>query len=148
MSVEAAGDERRFVDTNVFVYAYDQSAGRKHDIARDLIVELWGSRAGCLSVQVLQELFVALTREIPRPLSAREAGALIEDFTVWPLHAPTARDVFHAIHLHERTGTASWDAMILTSARSLGCRILYSEDLNAGQRYEGVLVVNPFAPSS
>ncbi len=70
MSVETAGDERRVVDTNVFVYAYDQSAGTKHDVARDLIVELWGSRAGCLSVQVLQELFVALTRKIPRPLSA------------------------------------------------------------------------------
>jgi predicted nucleic acid-binding protein len=48
------------------------------------------------------------------------------------------------VELHERVGVSFWDAMILTSARSLGCRILYSEDLNAGQSYDGVVAVNPF----
>jgi predicted nucleic acid-binding protein len=140
MSAEARGGERRFVDTNLFVYAYDESAGRKRVVARDLISGLWESRSGCASVQVLQELFVNLTHKVPKPLSAREAAALIEDLSAWTLHSPGVRDVLYAIELHERMDVSFWDAMILTSANSLGCRVLYSEDLSAGQRYDGVLV--------
>lgn len=143
MSAETGGRERRFVDSNLFVYAYDESAGPKREIARDLIAGLWESRSGCASVQVLQELFVNLTRKVPRPLSAREAASLVEDFSLWTVHSPGPRDVLSAIELHERAGVSFWDAMILTSARTLGCRILYSEDLNAGQSYDGVRVVNP-----
>lgn len=143
MSAEAAGQERRFVDSNLFVYAYDESAGPKREVARDLIAGLWESRSGCASVQVLQELFVNLTRKVPRPLSAREAASLVEDLSLWTVHSPGPRDVLSAIELHERVGVSFWDAMILTSARTLGCRVLYSEDLNAGQSYDGVRVVNP-----
>ena len=144
MSAEARGGEQRFVDSNLFVYAHDASAGRKREVARDLITGLWRSRSGCVSVQVLQELFVNLTRKIPRPLPARDAAALIEDLSAWRVHLPGLGDVLSAIEIHERTGVSFWDAMILTSARSLGCRVLYSEDLNAGQSYDGVAVVNPF----
>ena len=147
MSVEAGSGERCFVDTNLFVYAHDESAGRKRDVARDLISELWESRSGCASVQVMQELFVNLTRKVPKPLSAREAAALIEDLSAWTVHSPGVRDVLYAIELHERMDVSFWDAMILTSANSLGCRILYSEDLSAGQNHDGVLVVNPFDAS-
>jgi predicted nucleic acid-binding protein len=147
MSVEARGGERRFVDTNLFVYAHDESAGRKREIARDLITGLWESRSGCASVQVMQELFVNLTRKVPKPLCAREAAALIEDLSAWTVHSPGVRDVLYAIELHELMDVSFWDAMILTSANSLGCRVLYSEDLSAGQTYDGVLVVNPFDAS-
>jgi len=147
MSVEVRGGQRYFVDTNLFVYAHDESAGRKREIARDLISGLWESRSGCASVQVLQELFVNLTRKVPKPLCAREAAALIEDLSAWTVHSPGVRDVLYAIELHERTGVSFWDAMILTSARSLDCRVLYSEDLSAGQSYDDVLVVNPFDAS-
>jgi predicted nucleic acid-binding protein len=147
MSAERRSGERRFVDTNLFVYAHDESAGRKREIARNLISEVWESRSGCASVQVLQELFVNLTRKVPKPLCAREAAVLIEDLSAWTVHAPGVRDVLYAIELHERTGVSFWDAMILTSARSLDCHVLYSEDLSAGQTYDGVLVVNPFDAS-
>ena len=145
MSVEPGSRERRFVDTNLFVYAHDASAGPKREAARDLIAGLWGERSGCLSVQVLQELFVNLTRKVPKPLPARDVAALVEDLSAWTIHSPGPRDVLSAIELHERMSVSFWDAMILASARSLGCRILYSEDLGAGQSYDGVRVVNPFA---
>jgi predicted nucleic acid-binding protein len=54
--------------------------------------------------------------------------------------------VLAAIELHERLGISFWDAMILSRTRSLGCRVLFSEDLNADQSYDGVLVINPFEP--
>ena len=150
MSAEAVvGREgRRFVDTNLLVYAYDEKEGRKQAIAQDVIAGLWRSGAGCLSVQVLQELFVSLTRKVTPPLSIPTATTVIEDFSAWPVHAPGSRDVLSAIELHEREGISFWDAMIVTSARSLGCRVLHSEDLSAGRSYDGVLVVNPFAPDS
>jgi predicted nucleic acid-binding protein len=68
---------RRFVDTNILLYAHDDSAGTKRDQARALIEQLWESRDGCLSAQVLQEFFVNVTRKIAKPLSAETASAVI-----------------------------------------------------------------------
>ena len=143
MSAETGDGGRSFVDSNLFVYAYDESAGLKREVARDLIAELWESRLGCASVQVLQELFVNLTRKVPKPLPARGAASVVQDISAWTIHSPGPADVLSAIELHERAGVSFWDAMILTSARTLECRVLYSEDLNAGQSYDGVRVVNP-----
>jgi predicted nucleic acid-binding protein len=135
---------RKFVDTNVLVYAHDVTAGDKHDRARALLEELWDTREGCLSVQVLQEFFVTTTRKIPRPLEASAAGQIISDLALWHVHAPAARDVLAAIEIHQHTGASLRDAMILRSAQELSCQTLYSEDLNPGQAYAGVRVSNPF----
>jgi len=135
---------RKFVDTNVLVYAHDLTAGDKHDRARALLEELWDTREGCLSVQVLQEFFVTTTRKIPKPLEASTAGQIINDLALWHVHAPAARDVLAAIDIHQQAGASFWDAMIVRSAQELSCRTLYSEDLNPGQTYAGVQVSNPF----
>jgi predicted nucleic acid-binding protein len=135
---------RRFIDTNVLVYAHDVTAGDKHVRARVLLEELWDTRDGCLSVQVLQEFFVTTTHKIPKPLEAPTAAQIIADLARWHVHAPAARDVLAAVDIHQRTGASFWDAMILRSAQELGCRTLYSEDLNPGQTYAGVQVSNPF----
>ena len=142
MSVEAG---RSFVDTNVFVYAHDATAGPKLERARALVGDRWRSRDGCLSVQVLQELFVTLTRRIATPLDSPTAATVVGDYAKWTIHAPASADVLAAIELHQRSSISFWDAMIVQSAAALGCDILYSEDLNAGQRYGGVQVVDPFA---
>lgn len=138
-------DSRSFVDTNVLVYAYDGTSGAKRERARRLLVELWESGQGCVSVQVLQEFFVNVTRKVAKPLDAHAAAAIIADLSRWHVHSPTAQDVLAAIELHQRQMTSFWDSMILRSAASLGCRTLYSEDLNPGQDYGGVRVHNPFA---
>ena len=135
---------RQFVDTNVLVYAYDVTAGDKHSLARVLMEELWTAREGCLSVQVLQEFFVTMTRKIPKPLDAPAAARIVGDLAHWHVHAPAAGDVLAAIEIHQRTRASFWDAMILRSAKELGCQTLHSEDLNPGQQYENVLVRNPF----
>jgi predicted nucleic acid-binding protein len=135
---------RKFVDTNILVYAHDLTAGDKHSRARALLEELWDTRQGCLSVQVLQEFFVTTTRKIPKPLDPSAAAQIINDLARWHVHAPAAPDVLAAIDIQRRAGTSFWDAMILRSARELGCPVLYSEDLNAGQSYAGIRVSNPF----
>jgi predicted nucleic acid-binding protein len=135
---------RRFVDTNILIYAHDDSAGGKRDQARVLVEQLWESRDGCLSVQVLQEFFVNVTRKIAKPLDAETAKEIIADLSRWYLHVPAADDVLAAIGIHQHTGISLWDAMIVRSAAEIGCTVLYSEDLNAGQQYAGVRVENPF----
>jgi predicted nucleic acid-binding protein len=135
---------RAFVDTNVLVYAHDVTAGDKHGRARALLEELWDTRQGCLSVQVLQEFFVTVTRKVPKPLEALAVAQIIHDLALWHVHAPAAHDVLAAIDIHQQAGTSFWDAMILRSAQELGCQTLFSEDLNPGQTYAGVRVSNPF----
>lgn len=142
-NIEGTG-QRVFVDTNVLVYAYDVSAGEKHDRARELVEDLWRSRAGCISVQVLQEFFVNVTRKIPKTLPVVQAKEIVSDLGYWRSHSPSARDVVEAIELHERLSLSFWDAMIVRSALSSGCGVLYTEDLNAGQSYDGIRAENPF----
>jgi predicted nucleic acid-binding protein len=136
---------RQFVDTNILVYAHDLTAGDKHRQARALLEELWDSRDGCLSIQVLQEFFVTTTRKIPKPLKGSSAARIIADLARWHIHAPDARDVLAAIDIHQQTGASFWDAMILRSAKELGCQLLHSENLSADQVYAGVRVSNPFS---
>lgn len=141
MSAEAV---REFVDTNVLVYAFDRSSGEKGEKARALVRELWESGRGCLSLQVLQELYVTLTRKVAKPLASEAASRLVEDLSAWPCHEPSRTDLLDAIALAGRAKVSLWDALILQSARRSGCSILWSEDLNAGQKLAGVVVRNPF----
>jgi predicted nucleic acid-binding protein len=136
---------REFVDANVLVYAFDSSAGAKQEAAAELVARLWESGAGCLSVQVLQEFFVTVTRKVPRPLSVDGAADRIREFATWKVFAPTAADVLHAIVLHKQAKLSFWDAMVVQAAAQSGCDVLWTEDLSDGQLVRGVRVRNPFS---
>lgn len=134
-----------FVDTNVLVYAHDESAGAKRHIAVDLVVRLGRERAGLVSTQVLLELFATLTRKIRHPVPFETAAEIVADFASWRCHEPTVRDVLEASKLAARNQISIWDAMIVHAAAALGASVLWSEDLGDGQIYEGVPVRSPFA---
>jgi predicted nucleic acid-binding protein len=136
-----------FVDTNVLVYAHDKSAGRRHDVAKKLVRRLWESGRGGPSVQVLQEFYVTVTKKTRRPLDPEEARQVLHDLALWRTFTPEAADVLGAIDLARKHDVSFWDAMILRSAGQLGCDIVWSEDLNPEQTYDGVRVVKPFRPS-
>lgn len=140
----SALEPRQFVDTNVLIYAHDPSAGDKHLRASALIEELWAARTGCLSTQVLQEFYVNVTRKVARPLSPGVAAEIIAALGQWEVHRPNVEDVIEAISLQTRHKISFWDALVLTSAQRLECKTLWSEDLNPGQDYRGVVVQNPF----
>lgn len=143
MSVEAS-PAREFVDANVLVYAFDPSADAKHTAAQRLIEGLWEHQSGCLSVQILQEFFVTVTRKVPRPLSIDVAAERVRELTVWKVFAPTADDVLGAIALQKKAKLSFWDAMVVHAAAESGCDVLWTEDLNDGQRLRGVHIRNPF----
>lgn len=134
----------QFVDTNVLIYAHDRSAGLKHEQAKALLRDLWDSRRGCLSVQVLQEFYVNVTQKVTQPLTSEVASQIISELGVWRVHRPGVEDVLDAIRIQNRYQISFWDAMIVASALQLGCQIIWSEDLNPGQLYDQAVVTNPF----
>ena len=133
-----ADSQREFVDANILVYAFDSSAGRKQETAQALLERLWESNTGCVSIQVLQEFFVTVTRKVAKPL------ARIREFVTWRVFAPTADDVLAAIGIHRRARIGFWDAMIVLAAAESGCDVLWTEDLADGQTLRGVRIRNPF----
>ena len=142
MSAEAS---REFVDANVLVYAFDASARTKRAAAARLLERLWESGTGCLSVQVLQEFFVTVTRKVAQPLSLDEGADRVRELSAWKVFAPTADDVLGAIALQKEAGLSFWDAMIVQAASESGCDVLWTEDLHDGQVLRGVRIRNPFA---
>jgi predicted nucleic acid-binding protein len=135
--------DKRFVDTNILVYAHDRSKGAKHSRARALIEELWNSGLGVISTQVLQELCVNLRRKCDPPLSADETRSLIQDYSGWDVVVNTPESVLQALELESQHRISFWDALILQAAESAGAEILYSEDLSHRQRYGTIRVINP-----
>ena len=133
----------RFLDTNILIYAFDISTGQKHQKAKALYADLWAN-GGYVSMQVLQEFYVNITRKAPNVLDIEHATLILRDLAKWHVHVPNTNDIFAAIELQTRYQVSFWDAMILRSAQQSGCDVLLSEDLSDGQDYEGVKVVNPF----
>ena len=132
-----------FVDTNILVYAADESApiSRKTRIARELLLQ----RGLHLSVQVLNEFTVNARHSKKLNLSAKEEFDWIERWLLFPIQAMTAESFLDARLFHERYQVSHWDGLILAAAKEAHCEILYSEDLQHGQSYDGITVVNPFA---
>lgn len=132
-----------FIDTNVLVYAHDLDAGRKHQVARQLIETQWCKPVWpCISVQVLQELAVNLVR---KGVSLQETRETVRDYTAWRVAENTVPLLEAALDEMARWRLSFWDALILAAAREAGASIIYSEDLSAGQDDGGICVENPFA---
>src|SRR5689334_678955 len=134
-----------FVDTNVLVYAFDKSSSPKKDAAQRLIDELMEEDRLRVSTQVLQELFVTLTRKVKQPCTGEEALAVLEDLTAWPLMVVDYTAIRLAVGLADQAKLSFWDALVVISAARAGAAVLYTEDLNDGQEILGVRISNPFA---
>lgn len=137
-------ENRIFVDTNILVYAYDLSAGAKHDTAQYILSELWNSGRGLLSTQVLQEFFVAITGKVTKPLDWRKAANIVEDLLSWDLVVNDGASILQAAAIQARYRVSFWDALILHAALRGGAQILLSEDFSSGTFIEGLLIKNPF----
>lgn len=134
----------QFVDTNVLVYAYDSSDAQKQQQAKALLRRLWQEQSGCISIQVLQEFYVTTTQKLAHPLSAVEASQIISDLSLWRIHQPQVEDILSAVQIQQRHQFSFWDSMIVRSANQLGCKVIWTEDLNSGQLVEGCEIQTPF----
>jgi len=136
---------RTFVDTNVLIYAHDIHAGRKQEKAAQILGDLWETRNGVLSTQVLQEFYVNVTRKIPSPLKRSTARDIIRQYSVWSVIGPDADMIVRASELEEGHQLSFWDGMIVAAARQAGAARILTEDLNHGETIDGVTIENPFA---
>lgn len=136
--------DKTFVDTNVLIYAHDVDAKRKQEVAKSALHKLWSDRTGVLSVQVLQEFYVNVTRKIPHPISKESARLVVSTYTTWCIET-TSAEISNAFLIEDESRIGFWDALILASAIKAGATRLLSEDLNAGQTISGVQIEDPFA---
>lgn len=133
---------RSFFDTNVLIYADDKSTPAKQKRTLGLVAEHRRARTGVVSMQVLQEYFVTITRKLGVDAAiARRKVELLAEFDV---AAPALSDILAGIDLHRLHGFSFWDALVIRMAKQSGCSVLLSEDMQDGREIDGVKIVNPF----
>jgi predicted nucleic acid-binding protein len=133
-----------FVDTNILVYAYDDDAGSKRQVARELLMQLWTERCGVLSTQILQEMYVTLTRKLRKPMTRAAARRLVGLYGRWHVREIRVADLQLASEIEESYQLSFWDGLVIASATSLGALEVASEDMQHGQQIGSVRIVNPF----
>ena len=136
--------DKVFVDTNILVYAHDLDASVKHDQAAEIVGQLWESRNGVLSTQVLQEFYVTLTRNVASTLSKLEARKLVQKYSNWQVVLNDSTIISQASEIEESYNLSFWDALIISAAYSQNVPMILTEDLTHGQIIEGILIENPF----
>jgi predicted nucleic acid-binding protein len=136
-----------FLDTNVLVYAFEKGDTSKKQVARQLLRRLTNTGSLCLSTQVLQELFVTLTRKAARPSTTEEATTILDNLAQWPVIVIDYPAIRAAADLSKRARLSFWDALVVVAASCSGASVLYTEDLNDGQEILGVRITNPFLES-
>jgi predicted nucleic acid-binding protein len=102
------------------------------------------SENGILSLQVLQEFYVNVTRKIPTPLSKQSARLVVNSYSIWCVETTTA-EISAAFRIEDESRIGFWDALIVAAAGNGGAGRILSEDLSAGQRIAGIVIENPFA---
>ena len=131
-----------FVDSNVLIYSVDEADPTKHEAAKLWLAELWKSRCGRLSFQVLQEFYANVTRKWPP--ARGEVQAEIRNLLAWRPVVIDTETLESAWKLQDRYKISFWDGLIVSSAKAASCAYLLTEDLQADQDMDGVVVGNPF----
>ena len=140
--------DNTFVDTNILLYARDASEPAKQAVAAKRLEELWEQRSGRISVQVLNEYFVNVTRELNPGLTPDEAWDDVEALSVWdplPMDMPLLQ---RGYAVQRRYGLSWWDSLIIAAAEAAECTTILSEDLAHGTQYFGIMVEDPFLPNN
>ena len=136
--------DKVFIDSNIIVYAYDRHEPKKQAIAQTILTSAIKEESAVLSAQVLEEFYVVVTGKIKNPLSAEKAEKIVHILSALPVSEIDLSLVKRAIEIQKEYGILYWDSLIIATAERAGCTKVLSEDLNQGQKYNNVLVENPF----
>lgn len=138
---------RVFLDTNIFVYAFDRTAPAKAERAKELIREALAAHKGFVSYQVVQEFLNVALRRFAQPMSPMEAELYMGTVFRPMLAVHSSVSLYsEALRWFGRGGLSWYDALIVAAASEARCDLLLTEDLQHGQRYESLHIVNPFLP--
>ena len=135
-----------FIDSNVFVYMFDETDGRKRDVAVRLVESALHTGDASISFQVIQETLNVLTRKLATPMTAEGAKRFVEEVLKPLFRVPASISLYNrALDVQDRYRFGFYDSLIVAAALEAGCSRLYTEDLQDGQRIEGLTIENPFS---
>jgi predicted nucleic acid-binding protein len=134
-----------FIDTNVFVYLFDETNDRKRNIADRIVKTALETRTARISHQVVQETLNVVTRKLPSPMTTENAQRFLVQVLapLWQI-MPNIALYRRGLDVQTRYGFSFYDSLIIAAALESGCTRLYSEDLQHGQQIEGLIIENPF----
>lgn len=135
---------KHFIDTNILVYANDSSDKAKQEICKHIILQGIQKQNIAVSVQVLGEFYVTVTRKIKKQMDPELAKKEILLLRAIEIVEIDYHSVIQAVNHLRKYQLSYWDALILASALKSGCNQIYTEDLNHGQNIEGIRIINPF----
>ena len=135
---------RTFLDTNVLVYAVDEAAPAKRDVARTLLASPDATNL-VVSSQVLAEFYVVVTRKLATPMDPVAARQAVGQLSQLAVVAVDAHLVLRAAELSHESQLSLWDALVIEAAARSDCARVLTEDLAHGTTLAGVHIENPFA---
>ncbi len=132
-----------FIDSNIFVYMFDEAAPDKRRRANALVRQSLTDKSGCISFQVVQETINAVVRKLE--ITGEQVLQLLEETLIplWQIY-PSPELYLRALDLRERYGFSFYDSLIIAAALEAGCTRLYTEDMQHGQQIQGLAIENPF----
>lgn len=131
-----------FIDTNILVYTLDQKNVEKRDAAREIVKKVVKSHLPVISIQVIQEFYVVASSKL-------HADAIIVKNIIHNFHNMEIVNndldlIEQAIDISVLSQLSFWDSLIIAAAEKANCEYVLSEDLNSGQNYRGIKLINPF----
>ncbi|NOZ70077.1 MAG: PIN domain-containing protein [Deferribacteres bacterium] len=137
----------KLIDTNILVYAHDTSEGEKHEIARDLLIQIWEKGGGVVCLQNLMEFFVVITRKVENPVDVAEAGSIVEDFIRSDNWRIIDRDIdtfINATNLVSEHKIHLWDALIAACMQENEITEIITENVKDFEKIKDIKVTMPF----
>lgn len=135
-----------FLDTDIFVYTFDDSSPVKRAKARELVELALTTRLGVVSFQVVQEFLNVASKKFTVPLAYADRRAYLDQVLAPLWHVSPSLELYRqALEVQERSGYGFYDSLIVAAALASGCLVLYSQDLQDGWRLDSLTVVDPFA---
>ena len=134
-----------FIDSNVFVYLFDETDEHKSGTAEQIVESALQTHSASISYQVIQETLNVLTRKLSVPMTPEAAKSFMEDVLVPLWRVSPSSVLYHrALDVQARYRYGFYDSLIVAAALDAGCRRLYSEDFQDGQKIEKLTIENPF----
>lgn len=137
--------DKFFLDTNIFIYSFDESSEKKKKKSQQLINDALSTGKGIISFQVIQEFLNVSTRKFAVPLKMIDAKTYLEQILAPLCEIYSTEELYlYSLDIQENTQYSFYDSMIIASAIKAGCKTLYSEDLQDGRSLGGLVIKNPF----
>lgn len=136
--------DRYFVDTNIFLYAFDTTSTNKRERSHAIIRELFLNDTFCISTQVLNEFCSAAVKKLKPPLDVAEISRFISSFPSGIIESPGRNTVLHALEIQQSYRYSYYDSLIIATALEASCTVLYTEDMQHGQSIDELVITNPF----